>query len=112
MSKAIDDLMHEHETILSALKILDTITTGIGRGSTPSRADLSNLVLFLREFADKCHHGKEEGMLLLSRKRTTCCSPWRKMRSMNPSLSDCLDHLKGMRKRLLDADATMTCYRC
>ena len=63
MSKAIDDLRHEHEAILSALKILDRITAEIGKGSTPSKMDLSNFIGFLKEFADKCHHGKEEGML-------------------------------------------------
>src|SRR3972149_5499350 len=63
MSKAIDDLKHEHEAILSALKILDKIRTDIGKGSTPPKIDLSNFIGFLKEFADKCHHGKEEGML-------------------------------------------------
>ena len=29
----------------------------------PSSNDLGNLIGFLKEFADKCHHGKEEGML-------------------------------------------------
>jgi hemerythrin-like domain-containing protein len=63
VSKAIDDLKHEHEAILSALKILDKICGDIGEGSTPSKSDLSNFIGFLKEFADKCHHGKEEGML-------------------------------------------------
>jgi hemerythrin-like domain-containing protein len=63
MSKAIDDLKHEHEAILSALKILDTISESIGSGSTPGKDDLGSFIGFLKEFADKCHHGKEEGML-------------------------------------------------
>ena len=63
MSRAIDDLKHEHEAILSALNMLDTISEGIGSGSTPDGGDLGNFISFLKEFADKCHHGKEEGML-------------------------------------------------
>jgi hemerythrin-like domain-containing protein len=63
MSKAIDDLKHEHEAILSALRILDTINDGIAGGTKPDRSDLSNFIGFLKEFADKCHHGKEEGIL-------------------------------------------------
>jgi hemerythrin-like domain-containing protein len=63
MRNAIDDLKHEHEAILSALKILDTINDGIAGGAKPDRNDLSNFIGFLKEFADKCHHGKEEGML-------------------------------------------------
>ena len=45
------------------LKILDTINADIEKGSTPGKADLSNFLGFLKEFADKCHHGKEEGIL-------------------------------------------------
>jgi len=63
MSKAIDDLKHDHDAILSALKILDRIAEDIEKGATPGRADLAKFIDFLKEFADKCHHGKEEGML-------------------------------------------------
>ena len=63
MSKAIEDLKHEHEAILSSLKILDRIAADIDKGSTPDKVDLGNFIGFLKEFADKCHHGKEEGML-------------------------------------------------
>ncbi len=63
MSKAIDDLRHDHEAILSALGILDRISADIGGGSKPDKADLNDFVEFLKEFADKCHHGKEEGAL-------------------------------------------------
>ena len=63
MSKAIEDLRHEHEAILSALKILDRIVDDMGKGATPERRDLSGFLGFLKEFADKCHHGKEEGTL-------------------------------------------------
>ncbi len=63
MSKAIEDLKHEHEAILSALAILDKIAESIDRGSAPGKTDLRNFIGFLKEFADKCHHGKEEGML-------------------------------------------------
>jgi hemerythrin-like domain-containing protein len=35
MSKAIDDLKHDHDAILSALKILDRITEDIEKGATP-----------------------------------------------------------------------------
>ena len=63
MSKAIDDLKHEHEAILSALKILDTIVARISQGSTVPKEDVLKFIGFLKEFADKCHHGKEEGIL-------------------------------------------------
>lgn len=62
MSKAIDDLKHEHDAILFALKILDSMSRQIAcnRGDG---GDIADFIGFLKEFADKCHHGKEEGML-------------------------------------------------
>jgi hemerythrin-like domain-containing protein len=63
MSKAIDDLKHDHEAIVAALSILDTISESIAHGTTPDKNDLINFIGFLKEFADKCHHGKEEGIL-------------------------------------------------
>ncbi len=63
MSKAIDDLKHEHEAILSSLQVLDQFCTDVSNGSTPEQIDLHSFVRFLKEFADTCHHGKEEKML-------------------------------------------------
>lgn len=62
MSQAIDVLRHEHDAILMALKILDRIADEAKNGKIES-ADVANFLGFLKEFADRCHHGKEEGML-------------------------------------------------
>jgi hemerythrin-like domain-containing protein len=62
VSQAIDVLKHEHDAILKALKILDQISDGARQGSAAS-ADVMQFLGFLREFADTCHHGKEEGLL-------------------------------------------------
>jgi hemerythrin-like domain-containing protein len=63
MSKAVEDLRHEHEAILSALRILDGITALLKKGAAVEVGDLLGFVGFFTEFADKCHHGKEEGIL-------------------------------------------------
>lgn len=63
MSRAIDDLKHEHEAILFALGILSRMTQRMGGGAAVPLDDLSAFIGFLKEFADKCHHGKEEGLL-------------------------------------------------
>jgi hemerythrin-like domain-containing protein len=63
MSKAIDELTHDHDAILSALNILDAMVGRLGSAGGPSAADLRSFIGFLKEFADKCHHGKEEGIL-------------------------------------------------
>jgi hemerythrin-like domain-containing protein len=63
MGKAIEDLRNEHEAIISGLQILDTLSRRIDRGLDVQRRDIHDFIGFLREFADKCHHGKEEGIL-------------------------------------------------
>jgi len=63
MSKAIDELRHDHDAILSSLSILDAMTGRLGKANGPSAEDLRSYLGFLKEFADKCHHGKEEGIL-------------------------------------------------
>jgi len=63
MNRAIDDLMHEHEAILEALEILKSIAGRLETGKTVEEGDISDLLGFLKLFADSCHHGKEEGFL-------------------------------------------------
>ncbi|MEI6875220.1 MAG: hemerythrin domain-containing protein [Spirochaetota bacterium] len=63
MSAAIEELVHDHEAILFGLGILDTMA-GLAREGRPLAAsEARELVGFLKEFADTCHHGKEEGLL-------------------------------------------------
>jgi hemerythrin-like domain-containing protein len=63
MSKAIDDLKHEHEAILFTLKVLGRMEAIAEKAETLDVSDAISLIDFLKEFADKCHHGKEEGIL-------------------------------------------------
>jgi hemerythrin-like domain-containing protein len=58
-------LMAEHELILEALDALERKVAAIGAGTPPDRAYFEKAVTFLREFADKCHHGKEENLLFV-----------------------------------------------
>jgi hemerythrin-like domain-containing protein len=63
MSKAIADLMNEHEAILSAIQILEKMIATIEKTTSVDTKDIHDFIGFLKEFADKCHHGKEEGLL-------------------------------------------------
>jgi hemerythrin-like domain-containing protein len=63
MSKAIADLLNEHEAILSAIQILERMTAAMEKGTSVDAKDVHDFIGFLKEFADKCHHGKEEGLL-------------------------------------------------
>lgn len=62
MGKATQDLRTEHDAILHVLDIADAVVSSAARGAGRLRFG-KELVYFLRIFADKCHHGKEEGIL-------------------------------------------------
>jgi hemerythrin-like domain-containing protein len=63
MSEAIADLMNEHEAILSAIKIMGSMLDTMETTASVDTSEIHNFIRFLKEFADKCHHGKEEGLL-------------------------------------------------
>ena len=63
MARAIDILMNEHLVILRVLGSLEAFVVKMDRGIEGERAFLGDYVNFLHNFADKCHHGKEEGIL-------------------------------------------------
>ncbi len=63
MSKAMTDLMNDHDAILSALDVFTCILEKIAEENKPNPDELLDFMNFLMEFADKCHHGKEEGIL-------------------------------------------------
>ena len=57
----IETLMQEHTVIL---KVLDALDRYVARPDGEwSREELGKFATFIREFADACHHGKEEGIL-------------------------------------------------
>ncbi len=63
MVKPTRDLMDEHGGILLMLNIMNKVAERLRHGDEVKAADLDKIVEFLRNFADKCHHGKEEGIL-------------------------------------------------
>ena len=63
---AIETLMNEHRTIERAIDALVSFCDEIRRKSADDRGakdELGKFVTFIREFADSCHHGKEEDIL-------------------------------------------------
>ncbi len=56
-------LKDEHALILEALDALERKIFALEAGAAPDRPYFEKAVEFLRTFADKCHHGKEENLL-------------------------------------------------
>lgn len=63
MKYASEDLMNEHEGVLFGLTILERMADMVQRGKKVESSDIGEMVNFLRLFADKCHHGKEENLM-------------------------------------------------
>jgi hemerythrin-like domain-containing protein len=62
MKYASEDLRNEHEGVLLGLKILEKMNAKLTAGAKGERDELVAMVDFLKLFADKCHHGKEENL--------------------------------------------------
>ena len=62
MKFASEDLRNEHDGILFGLQVLDKMADLINGHQPVDDNDLIEMVYFLQLFADKCHHGKEEGL--------------------------------------------------
>lgn len=58
-----EELKQEHEGILLMLRVLDRVAAKIESGEKADADHLEKMVEFLRVFADRCHHGKEEDLL-------------------------------------------------
>jgi hemerythrin-like domain-containing protein len=63
MEKASQDLMHEHKAILLILNVLEKICSLLKINEKANYQDIEQIIDFIKVFADKCHHGKEEGFL-------------------------------------------------
>jgi hemerythrin-like domain-containing protein len=63
VQKAIEVLMNEHRLIEQVLGSLETFTAEVEGGLAPQRSLLADYGAFFRDFADACHHGKEEDIL-------------------------------------------------
>ncbi len=71
MKYASEDLKKEHEGVLFGLDILEKMTDVIGQEGTIDAKDAAEMVNFFRLFADKCHHGKEEGLMFPAMERAS-----------------------------------------
>lgn len=61
--KPTENLIQEHNAIVVMLSIMDKVADIIRNGREVDIEDVAKIVDFLRIFADKCHHGKEERVL-------------------------------------------------
>lgn len=61
--KPTKDLGEEHGGIMLMLKIMEKVAKKLQKGEEIRKNHLNKIVEFLKNFADRCHHGKEEDIL-------------------------------------------------
>jgi len=61
--KAAEALKHDHRVIEHGLAVLQAIGNHLERGENVSKERVGELLDFFRDFADMCHHAKEERLL-------------------------------------------------
>lgn len=61
--KPTEQLKEEHKEIKLMLEILEAVCKEVESGREVKKEDLDRIREFIRVFADKCHHGKEEDLL-------------------------------------------------
>ncbi len=61
--KPTEILKEEHVAIKRMLKVIESVCLRLESGEDVSPEHLEQIVGFLRGFADKCHHAKEEDLL-------------------------------------------------
>ncbi|MGD1010306.1 MAG: hemerythrin domain-containing protein [Candidatus Aminicenantales bacterium] len=61
--KPTHELSQEHQAILLMITILEKMADKLTAGEAVDATHLEKAVDFIRVFADKCHHGKEEDLL-------------------------------------------------
>jgi hemerythrin-like domain-containing protein len=63
--KPTDILRHEHELIMMVLDAAEREARAIANGGAADADRLAGFVDFIRNFADHCHHAKEEDVLFV-----------------------------------------------
>lgn len=61
--KSTEELKAEHVGIKTGLKILEEMCSSLERGEKVEVKHLEDIASFIKEFADRCHHAKEETVL-------------------------------------------------
>ena len=64
-----DVLRNEHVAIQTALRILSVICGKLRANEIVNAGEVDSLLEFITEFADRCHHGKEEALLFPAMER-------------------------------------------
>lgn len=66
MSRATEELMHEHRAIERVLAFMEKASTRLEAGERMPSDLFARTLSFASDFVDRCHHAKEEDVLFVS----------------------------------------------
>jgi len=66
MMKPTEILKEEHQAISLTLQIMNRLADDLEAGKGVNEQHLDQILDFIRTFADRCHHGKEEDLLFVA----------------------------------------------
>lgn len=69
MNSSIEVMVEEHEYIIRLIKVIRQASSNIFNGGEVDCEDFEEIIDFIRNFADKHHHGKEEKILFEEMKK-------------------------------------------
>lgn len=97
----IEELLAEHDAVLSALEILRRIAEQLeNTGTIPSPVPLAQLLDFFSQFVDQCHHGKEEELLFPALEAVGVSRHGGPIGAMLNEHQQGRDHVSGMKNAL------------
>ena len=105
--KPTEILVDEHDIIKRAIKVLEAVDRRFEAGDDSVAAAYPPLIDFIREFADRCHHGKEEDILfkLLERRGMPRMGPIGVMMIEHDHGRDFVQKLSEATDRFMDGDS-------
>ena len=69
MNSSIEVMVAEHEYIIRLIRVIRQASLNIFNGGEIDSDDFEEIIDFIRSFADKHHHGKEEKILFVEMKK-------------------------------------------
>lgn len=106
MDEPGDVLQHEHEAILTLVEALEGMVDRIRTADEVPEADLGQALEVIMEFADRCHHGKEEEILFpaLARASSEGAELTRRLTSDHKAMRKLVGVIRELLPRATDDD--------
>ncbi len=106
--KPTDILKQEHRAIERMLTVLETTVQRMKQGENASPQIIRDALSFIQQFADRCHHGKEETILFSAMEQKGFSRDFGPLAVMLSEHDEGRSYVRGMLKGLEEYEAGKT----